>query len=180
MDGIVTAVSRSPGYTLAKANTHGIVLTAGLGVDGDAHQGPTVKHRSRVARNPDAPILRQVHRIRAELRDELHRAGFTVAAGQMGENITTSGLDLIALAARTRLHLGHSAAVEVTGLRNACAQLDKIQKGLMAATVDRDAAGNLVRKAGIMAIVLVSGEVRPGDPIRVEAPPPPCRRLAPV
>jgi hypothetical protein len=174
MDGIVTAVSRSPGHTLAKTNAHGIVLTAGLGVDGDAHQGATVKHRSRLARNPDAPNLRQVHLIPAEL----HRAGFTVAAGQMGENITTSGLDLIGLAAGTRLHLGHLAVVEVTGLRNPCAQLHKIQKGLTAATLDRDAAGNLVRKAGILAIVLVSGEVRPGDPIRVEAPPPPYRPLA--
>jgi hypothetical protein len=175
-DGIVTAVSRSPGHTLAKANEDSIFLAAGLGVDGDAHPGATVKHRSRVVRDAAAPNLRQVHLIHAELHDALRQAGFPVAPGQMGENITTSGLDLLGLAAGTRLHLGGSAVVEVTGLRNPCAQLDKIQKGLMAATLDRDGEGNLVRKAGIMGIVLASGEVRPGDRIRVEPPPPPIGR----
>jgi MOSC domain-containing protein YiiM len=180
MGAIVSAVSLNRDHGLAKANQDGIVLSAGLGVDGDAHRGATVKHHSRVGRNPAAPNLRQVHLIAAELHDELRQAGFAVAPGQMGENITTSGLDLIALGAGTRLHLGRSAVVEVTGLRNPCAQLDKIQKGLMAATLDRDAEGNLLRKAGIMGIVLISGEVRPGDPIGVEPPPPPRRPLAPV
>jgi MOSC domain-containing protein YiiM len=149
---------------------------AGLGIEGDAHQGTTVKHRSRVARNPAAPNLRQVHLIHAELHDELRQRGFEVKAGQMGENITTSGVDLLGLATGTRLYIGDTAIVEVTGLRNPCAQLDKIQPGLMAATLDRDAEGRLVRKAGIMGIVLATGEVRPGDPVRVE--PPPLRRLA--
>jgi MOSC domain-containing protein YiiM len=180
MGAIVIAVSRSRGHTLAKANHDGIVLSAGLGVDGDAHRGATVKHRSRVARDPATPNLRQVHLIAAELHDALRRAGFAVAPGQMGENITTSGLDLIGLAAGTRLHLGRSAVVEVTGLRNPCAQLDKIQKGSMAATLGRDAEGNLVRKSGIMGVVLISGEVRSGNPIRVEPPPLPWRPLAPV
>jgi MOSC domain-containing protein YiiM len=118
--------------------------------------------------------------VHAELHDELRQAGFAVAPGQMGENVTTSGVDLLRLAAGTRLHLGVSAVVEVTGLRNPCAQLDKIQKGLMAATLGRDEHGNLVRKAGIMGVVLAEGEVRPGDPIRVEPPPPPHRPLAVV
>ena len=178
MGAIVAAVSRSREHTLVKANRESIMLS--VGVDGDAHCGATVKHRSRVRRNPAAPNLRQVHLIAAELHDALRRAGFAVAPGQMGENITTSGLDLIGLAAGTRLHLGRSAVVEVTGLRNPCPQLDKIQKGLMAATLDRDKEGNLVRKAGVMGIVLISGEVRPGNPIRVEPPPPPWRPLAPV
>ena len=153
---------------------------AGLGVEGDAHQGKTVKHRSRVKLNPAAPNLRQVHLIHAELHDELRRAGFAVAPGQMGENVTTSGVDLLGLATGTRLHLGDRAVVEVTGLRNPCAQLDKIQSGLMAATLGRDEHGNLARKAGIMGVVLAEGEVRPGDPIRVEPPPPPHRPLIPV
>ena len=180
MGGIVTAVSRSPRHTLVKSNEDCIKLLAGLGVEGDAHLGTTVKHRSRVARDPTQPNLRQVHLVHAELHDELREAGFTVAPGQMGENVTTSGVDLLGLATGTRLHLGSSAIVEVTGLRNPCAQLDKIQKGLMAATLGRDERGNLVRKAGIMGVVLAEGEVRPGDPIRVEPPPPPHRPLAVV
>jgi MOSC domain-containing protein YiiM len=177
MGGTVTAVSRSPRHTLVKPNEDSIRLLTGLGVEGDAHQGATVKHRSRVARDPTQPNLRQVHLIHAELHDELRQAGFAVAPGQMGENVTTRGVDLLGLAAGTRLHLGDRAVVEVTGLRNPCAQLDKIEPGLMAATLDRDERGNLVRKAGIMGVVLTEGEVRPGDPIRIETPPPPHQPL---
>ena len=180
MTSIVVAVSRSPRHTMAKGNEDSIRLLAGLGVEGDAHQGETVKHRSRVARNPAGPNLRQVHLIHAELHNELRQRGFHVEPGQMGENITTSGVDLLGLATGTRLYIGDSAIVEVTGLRNPCAQLDKIQKGLMAATLDRDASGNLVRKAGIMGVVLAAGEVRPGDAIQVELPLPPHRPLAVV
>jgi MOSC domain-containing protein YiiM len=133
-----------------------------------------------VARDPSVPNLRQVHLIHAELHDELQRAGFTLAPGQMGENVTTRGVDLLALPAGARLHLGATAVIEVTGLRNPCAQLDGIQPGLMAATLGRDARGELVRKAGVMAIVHAGGEVRPGDPVRVELPPAPHRALEPV
>ena len=180
MDGTVEAVSVSPGHTMGKPNRDAIRLLAGLGVEGDAHAGETVKHRSRVARDPSQPNLRQVHLIHAELHDELRAAGFAVVPGQMGENVTTSGVDLLGLPIGSRLRLGAEATVEVTGLRNPCAQLDGIQPGLMAATLDRDAAGTLVRKAGIMAVVLTGGEVRPGDPIAVELPSAPHRPLAPV
>ncbi len=187
--GIVTAVGRSATHTLNKPNQDSIWLVAGLGVEGDAHQGETVKHRSRVAHDPSQPNLRQVHLVHAELHDELRSAGFNVAEGQMGENITTRGIDLLALPAGTRLFIGHAghaddagrtAVVEVAGLRNPCAQLDRIQPGLMAATLGRDEHGGLIRKAGIMGIVLAGGEVRPGDPIRVELPPEPHRPLEPV
>jgi MOSC domain-containing protein YiiM len=180
MNAVVTAVSRSAKHTLIKSNQDCIRLVAGLGVDSDAHQGATVKHRSRVARDATQPNLRQVHLVHAELHEELRAAGFAVLAGQMGENITTQGVDLLALPAGARLGLGAAAVVEVTGLRNPCAQLDRIQRGLMAATLDRDELGNLVRKAGIMGVVVTGGEVRPGDPIRVELPPQPHRPLAPV
>jgi MOSC domain-containing protein YiiM len=180
MPAIVAAVSRSATHTLSKANQDSIFLSAGLGVEGDAHRGATVKHRSRAARDATQPNLRQVHLIHAELFAALRQAGFVVAPGQMGENVTTAGLDLLGLVTGTRLRLGDAAVIEVTGLRNPCAQLDRIQKGLMAATLDRDPAGNLVRKAGIMAVVLVSGEVRPGDLIEVEPPSSPHRALAPV
>ena len=150
MSAMVAAVSRSPKHTLVKPNERSIRLLEGLGVEGDAHLGERVKHRSRVARDPSQPNLRQVHLIHGELHDELREAGFALASGQMGENITTRGVALLGLPAGTRLHLGDSAVVEVTGLRNPCAQLNRIQPGLMAATLDRDEDGNLVRKAGIM------------------------------
>jgi MOSC domain-containing protein YiiM len=178
--GVVTAVSRSATHTLTKPAQACIRLLVGLGVEDDAHQGTTVKHRSRVARDPSQPNLRQVHLIHAELHDELAVAGFSLVAGQMGENITTRGVDLLGLPVGTRLRLGGSAVVAVTGLRNPCAQLDQIQPGLMAATLDRDDEGRLIRKAGVMSIVLAGGEVRPGDPIRVELPEKPYSRLAPV
>ncbi len=180
MGGVVAAVSRAATHTMLKPEQRSIRLLTGLGVEGDAHLGVTVKHRSRVARDPTQPNLRQVHLIHAELHDELQAAGIDVSAGTMGENVTTRGLDLLGLPTGTRLHLGDAAVVEVTGLRNPCAQLDKIQPGLMAATLDRDEHGNLVRKAGIMGIVLAGGEIRPGDSVRAELPPEPHRPLEPV
>jgi MOSC domain-containing protein YiiM len=182
MDGTVTAVSRNETHASApsKPNREAIRLLAGRGVEGDAHQGETVKHRSRVKRDPSEPNLRQVHLIHAELHDELRAAGFAVSAGQMGENVTTRGVDLLGLPTGARLRLGEAAVVEVTGLRNPCVQLERIQPGLMEATLERDEHGGLIRKAGVMGVVVAGGEVRPGDPIRVELPPEPHRRLAPV
>ena len=176
----VTAVSSRAGHGLGKDPTGSIRLVAGLGVQDDAHQGTTVQHLSRVRRDPTQPNLRQVHLIHAELHDELRDAGFAVSAGEMGENITTRGVDLLGLPVGTWLLLGDSAAVEVTGLRNPCAQLNGIAPGLMAATLDHDEDGNLVRKAGVMGVVVTGGEVRPGDAIRVELPPAPHRPLEPV
>jgi MOSC domain-containing protein YiiM len=180
MTGVVTAVSRSGTHSFSKPNQDGIHLLPGLGVEGDAHQGERVKHRSRVARDPNQPNLRQVHLIHAELHDELRAGGFAVSAGQMGENITTRGIDLLGLPTGTRLRIGDAAVVEVTGLRNPCTQLDRFQPGLMAAVLGRDEHGRLIRKAGIMGIVVEGGEVRPGDPIRVELPPEPHQALEPV
>lgn len=180
MAGVVTAVSRSATHTMSKPNEGRIRLLVGLGVEGDAHLGETVKHRSRVARDPKQPNLRQVHLIHAELHDELRAGGFEMAPGQMGENVTTRGVDLLGLPTGARLHLGESAVVEITGLRNPCAQLDGLQLGLMAATLDRDTQGNLIRKAGIMGVVLAEGEVRPGDAIRIVLPAEPHQALQPV
>lgn len=174
---VVTAVSCSPAHTFSKPGQERIRLQAGLGVEGDAHLGDTVKHRSRVAQDPTQPNLRQVHLIHAELHDELRERGFDVGAGQMGENVTTRGVDLLGLPRGARLHLGEVAVVEITGLRNPCAQLDAFRPGLMAAVLDRDERGHLLRKAGIMGIVLQGGEVRPGDLIRVELPPQPHQPL---
>lgn len=178
--GVVVAVSRSATHSFSKPNEAVIRLIAGLGVDGDAHAGATVKHRSRVARDPHQPNLRQVHLLHDELFAELRAAGFDVHPGEMGENVTTRGLDLLALPTGTRLRLGATAVVEVTGLRNPCAQLDGLAPGLMAATLDRDSQGDLVRKAGVMATVVTGGPVRPGDPIRVELPTGHRQPLSPV
>ncbi|MGH2921654.1 MAG: MOSC domain-containing protein [Gaiellaceae bacterium] len=180
MGAVVTAVCRSATHTMSKRGEDSVRLLAGLGVEGDAHLGETVKHRSRVRRDPTQPNLRQVHLIHAELQDELREAGFTILPGQMGENVTTRGVDLLGLPAGTRLQLGEAAVVEVTGLRNPCVQLDGIQQGLMAATLSHDEQGNLIRLAGVMSIVLAGGEVRPGDPIRVELPAESHNPLEPV
>jgi MOSC domain-containing protein YiiM len=177
--GRVIGGGRSPAHHFNKPGEASIRLEAGLGVAGDAHNGVTVKHRSRVARDPTQPNLRQVHLIHSELFDELAAGGFRVTTGDLGENVTTRGLDLLGLPTGTVLRIGETA-IEVTGLRNPCAQIDAFQRGLMHAVLDRDADGNLVRKAGIMGVVLAGGEIRPGDTIGVELPPEPHRRLVPV
>ena len=168
--GIVVAVSRSRSHTMSKPNTAAIRLLAGLGVEDDAHLGRTVQHRSRVARDPTQPNLRQVHLMHTELLEELRAQGFAIAPGQMGENINTRGLDLLALPEGTRLHIGATAIVAITGLRNPCKQLDGIAPGLMAAVLTRTDDGTLVRKAGVMGVVLAGGVVEAGATIRVELP----------
>ncbi len=180
LGGVVEAVHASATHTMAKRGAQSIRLLAGLGVEGDAHLGVTVQHRSRVRHDPTQPNLRQVHLIHGELHHELRAAGFEVAPGQMGENVTTGGIDLLSLPTGARLRLGSEAVVELTGLRNPCEQLDGVQPGLMAAVLDRDAQGDLVRKAGVMAVVLADGDVSRGDTIEVELPPGPHEPLQPV
>ena len=175
----MVAVSRSAVHAFAKVNQDVVRLAAGVGVEGDAHSGAAVQHMSRREPNPP-PNLRQVHLMQTELFDELAGRGFTVAPGNLGENVSTRGIDLLALPVGTRLHLGEHAVVELTGLRNPCTQLDGHQDGLMRAVLDRDADGTLVRKAGVMGVVLVSGLVRPADVISVELPAGPHTALAPV
>ena len=176
----VIAVCISPGHTMSKPATDSIRLLAGLGVEGDAHAGTTVKHRSRVAKDPHAPNLRQVHLLQSELFDEVARQGFTVKPGELGENITTAGIDLLSLPRGTVLRLGASASVEITGLRNPCTQIDGLQQGLMEAVLERSPERGLIRKAGIMSIVISGGEVRAGDSIAVTLPALPHEALKPV
>jgi MOSC domain-containing protein YiiM len=177
--GIVTAVSRSAVHEFTKPNVDAIELVAGLGVHGDAHFGETVQHLVRVREDPTKPNRRQVHLIHGELHDELNARGFAVGPGQMGENITTRGLDLLRLPIGTRLHVGGEAVVEVTGLRTPCKQIECFQAGLLAA-VSQDANGNLFFKSGIMGIILKGGVVKAGDAIRVELPPEPHEKLGKV
>jgi MOSC domain-containing protein YiiM len=176
----VVAVARDPEHRFSKPLVEVITLLAGLGVDGDAHCGQTVQHRSRVARNPAAPNLRQVHLVAAELHEELISRGFTVSPGDMGENITTRGVDLLGLPVGARLRIGPRAVIELTGLRNPCAQLNGFQSGLMNAVLARDRGGAVVRRAGVMGVVVSGGEVRPGDPVLVDLPDPPHQSLQPV
>lgn len=177
---LVTAVNISVTHTFSKHPQDYIRLIAGFGVEGDAHLGDTVKHRSRVKRDPTQSNLRQVHLIHAELHDELNKNGFSISPGAMGENITTRGIDLLGLSTGTQLHIGESAIIEVTGLRNPCYQLDDYQKGLTSAVLDKDENGELIRKAGIMGIVLADGIIYPDDLITVKIPPQPHRPLVPV
>ncbi|PAZ14095.1 MOSC domain-containing protein [Streptomyces sp. SA15] len=177
MSATVTAVSSNGEYSFTKPNRESITLLAGLGVEGDVHAGVTVKHRSRVAQDPTQPNLRQVHLIHEELLAEVGEAGFRVAPGELGENITTRGIDLLALPVGAVLRIGDDAVVEVTGLRNPCLQIDNFQEGLLKQVVGRDQAGGIVRKAGIMSVVKVGGVVRPGDGIKVELPEGPHRSL---
>lgn len=180
MGGRVIAVHRSSMHSFSKFAEETVTLVKGRGVLGDAHWGETVQHRSRVARDPHQPNLRQVHLLHAELFDELMDAGFAVWPGEMGENITTRGIDLLGLPAGTQLQLGSEATVEITGLRNPCSQIDKFQGGLTAAVLGRDSAGQLVRKTGVMGVVLRGGDVRAGDEIFVMLPALPHRPLQPV
>lgn len=177
MNGIVAAVSSNGEYSFTKPNRASITLLAGLGVEGDVHAGVTVKHRSRVAVDPTQPNLRQVHLIHEELFDEVGEAGFQVAPGQLGENVTTRGIDLLSLPVGTLLCIGEEAVVEVTGLRNPCVQIDDFRQGLLKQVVGRDDAGDVVRKAGIMSVVKQGGVVRPGDTIEARLPDEPHRPL---
>jgi MOSC domain-containing protein YiiM len=177
MSGTVAAVSSNATYSFSKPNRDSITLIAGHGVAGDVHAGATVKHRFRMRKDPSQPNLRQVHLIHEELFAEVAEAGFEVAAGLLGENVTTRGVDLLGLPAKTLLHLGDEAVVEVTGLRNPCAQIDGFQRGLMKEVVGRDADGAVRFRSGIMGVVVTGGVVRPGDPVKVELPDGPHRPL---
>jgi MOSC domain-containing protein YiiM len=176
----VVSVSRSAAHGFSKPPQPAIRLLKGLGVEGDAHLGKTTQHLYLQKKNPALSNLCQVHLIHSELFGELSNKGFEVRPGDLGENITTCGLDLLALSTGTLLYLGDSAIVEVTGVRSPCVQIDKFQRGLMAATLDKDVNGNLIRKAGIMSIVIAGGDVKPGDTVRVEMPDGPHRPLEPV
>jgi MOSC domain-containing protein YiiM len=166
----VVSVNSKDTPGVGKTPRESVTLVANHGVEGDYHAGANVRHRSRAAANPDQPNLRQVHLMHAELFDELAPLGIHVAPGQMGENITTRGLALLDLAPGTKLHLGESAVIEITGCRNPCAQLNAVDERLLQQVALKADDGSIIRKAGIMAIVLEGGAVRPGDPIRVEAP----------
>lgn len=176
----ILSVAAASSHAFSKQAVAKITLIAGLGVAGDAHAGERVKHRSRVARDPTQPNLRQVHLLHAELFEELAPLGFALNAGDIGENVLTRGLDLLALPAGTILRLGESATVALTGLRNPCYQLDDFAPGLMKATLGRAEDGSLIRKAGVMAVVREGGVVRPGDAITVTLPDGPQVPLAPV
>ena len=180
MSGVVIAVSAKAKHGVDKANREVVRLIAGKGVEGDAHCGTTVKHRSRWRRDPTQPNVRQVHLMHAELHDELAAKGFAVTPGLMGENITTRGVDLLGLPKGAIVRLGPDAVVEITGLRNPCYQLDELQRGLMAACLDKTVDGELVRKAGVMSVVVTGGEVRAGNVVAVELPDGPHEALKPV
>ena len=166
----VVAVSKSGQHRFSKRPCDQITLLAGIGIEGDAHAGVTVQHRSRVARDPTQPNLRQVHLLHTELFDEARTEGYQLAPGELGENVLTQGLDVLALSRDTLLHIGSQAVVRITGLRNPCTQIDRFRKGLLRVAVGLDGNGQVVRKAGVMGVVMTGGIIRPGDKIEVELP----------
>ena len=180
MSPTIIALARDAQHRFSKPPCEAITLIAGLGVEGDAHAGRTVQHLSRMAKDPAGANLRQVHLIHAELFDELAAKGFNLAPGEMGENITTQSIDLLGLSAGTRLLLGREAVIEITGLRNPCRQLNGLAAGLMAATLDKTDDGELIRKAGVMAVVVTGGRVIVGDGIEVQSLPLVHEPLLPV
>jgi len=170
VNATVAAVSSKETPGIPKLSRGQVTLVAGHGVEGDYHAGALVRHRARAAATPDLPNRRQVHLIQSELFDELAPLGINVEPGQMGENITTRGLALLDLAPGALLHIGDSAVIEVTGVRNPCNQLDAVDERLLAQVAIKSDDGSIVRKAGVMGVVVSGGPVRPGDPIRVETP----------
>ena len=179
-DPVVFTVSRDSEHRFSKHNADAITLLAGLGVEGDAHAGVTVQHLYRLKRDPEAANLRQVHLMMAEVQDAVRGLGYDVEAGQLGENVTTRGIDLLGLPRGTLLRLGEDAVVEVTGLRSPCSQINDFRPGLMRELVEKADDGRVLRKAGVMSVVLTGGEVRPGDPITVTLPAAPHHQLEPV
>lgn len=177
MSALVVSVHRSSDHLFSKESADTIELVAGLGVVGDAHHGAQVRHRSRAAADPTQPNLRQVHLIHKELFSHMADSGFTVGPGELGENITTEGIELLALPVGAVLKVGSEALIAVTGLRNPCAQINDFQDGLLGTVLFRDDEGSMVRLAGIMGVVLAGGVVAPGDTIDVSLPPPPHRQL---
>jgi len=177
MNPVVIAVSLSKTHTFSKPNQEAIQLIAGLGVEGDAHSGKTVKHRFLMKKDASRANIRQIHLIHAELLDSLEEKGFSVKAGELGENITTRGIDLLGLPTRTTLKIGADVVIEITALRNPCKQIDEFQKGLLKEVLYKDEAGDLVRKTGVMGVIHQGGVVRPGDIIRIELPPEPHHKL---
>lgn len=179
MTAHVHAVHSSPVHGFSKQTVPSIRLIEGLGVEGDAHAGTTVKHRSRVKKDASTPNLRQVHLIHDELFDALREIGHEVRPGDLGENVTTRGLDLLALPVGARLAIGE-AVIVVTGLRNPCNQINDFQPGLMKQMLRKDDSGEIERLAGVMGIVVRTGHVAAGDPIDITWPPEPHHRLTVV
>ena len=176
----VLAVHLSGIHTVSKRSNDVIKLNEGKGVEGDAHSGSTVKKQLGARGESDQPNLRQIHLIHSELLNDLKVEGFTIDPGDMGENVTTVGVDLLGLPTGTKLLLGNEAVVQITGLRNPCVQLESVAHGLMDAVLGRNCAGELVSKVGVMGIVVAGGEVHSGDKITVELPVGKCERLQPV
>lgn len=180
MTAMIIGLARDTEHRFSKQPCTALRLIAGLGVEGDAHAGALVQHLSRMAKDPTAPNLRQVHLIHAELFDELAAQGFTVGPAQLGENVTTRGIDLLGLSRGTRLRIGSEAVIEITGLRNPCYQINGLAPGLMQAVLDYADRGTLMRKSGVMAVVITGGLVAVGDAIQLQSVPLGHQPLMPV
>jgi MOSC domain-containing protein YiiM len=177
---IVLGVFVSDKHSFSKYRRESINLLERLGVEGDAHCGKLVQHLWDAKKDPLRPNFRQVHLIHSELLDEVNARGFNVLPGDLGENITTRGIDLLGLPTGARLQIGEDAVVEVTGLRSPCVQINTFQEGLLEAVIERRKSVGLIRKTGVMSVVIRGGVIRNGDAIEVRLPDGPHERLAPI
>ena len=173
----VIAVASDSGHNFSKPTQAAITLIAGIGVEGDAHAGKTVQHLSDKKKNPEAPNLRQVHLMHAELFDELAEQGITVLPGQMGENVVTRGIDVLNLPQGAEFHFPSGAIIQITGLRSPCKKLNTIHPDLLKAVVEKRADGSVNKKTGVMSIVLIGGDILEGDDIKVVLPEGPHKPL---
>jgi MOSC domain-containing protein YiiM len=166
--GTVVAVASKEKHEFSKRTRHAITLVEDHGVEGDVHAGRVIQHRYLAKKMPVMPNNRQVHLIASELFTELGLSGFNVSPGELGENITTAGLDLTNLPLGTRLRLGSSAVVEITGLRTPCSLIDRFQKGLKRAMIMKHEQPRF--RCGVLGVAKATGKIAPGDPIIVELP----------
>ena len=112
-----------------------------------------------------------------EILSELNDKGFSVIPGELGENITTQGIDLLSLPQGCQLHIGKTTIIELTALRNPCVQIENFQTGMLKEVISKDKQGKIMRKLGMMGVVLSGGHVQPNDEITIQLPEQPHKSL---
>ncbi len=147
MNQEIVAVCSSRSKGERKANVGQGELRQGFGLVGDAHAGDW--HR-------------QVSLLALESIDKMRAAGLDVGPGDFAENLTTRGIDLYSLPIGTRLRIGKEAVLEITQIGKVCHDRCAIY---------HQAGDCVMPREGVFAVVLASGKVKMGDPVRIVATP---------